>query len=404
MKKIVHPDRWLFRYAVFVALCTWGLVCLGGLVTSKGVGMAVPDWPTSYGYNMFALPISTWFTGGVFDEHTHRLWASTVGLLVVALVRFLGGAESRKALLAIGTGEIALGLGMLGFGADWRGAGHFLTGIGGVVLLAGAASWRNVPADRSVVRLGWAAFWLVQIQGLLGGLRVVLDKNVFAGSTLGTTFGVIHGCLGQAFLVLLCAVALKLSPLWRRFGGVPRIPSGLRPWLTAGLSLSVCQLVLGALMRHQHAGLAIHDFPLAYGQLWPATDAASLTVYNQHRAEEMEVTAFQIHLQMWHRLGGVATLIAIAGACFGSWRAMGLASTWGKLALCWFLLIAVQATLGIMTIVMNKPADVATAHVAVGAASLATGSLLFLIAHRSAARGCEEISVSMPAAVPAVTH
>jgi cytochrome c oxidase assembly protein subunit 15 len=83
---------------------------------------------------------------------------------------------------------------------------------------------------------------------------------------------------------------------------------------------------------------------------------------------------------------------------------MGLASTWGKLALCWFLLIAVQATLGIMTIVMNKPADVATAHVAVGAASLATGSLLFLIAHRSAARGCEEISVSMPAAVPAVTH
>lgn len=95
----------MFRYAVAVALCTWGLICMGGLVTSKGVGMAVPDWPTSYGYNMFALPIATWFTGGVFDEHTHRLWASTVGLLVVALVRCLGGVESRRVLLAIGAGR-----------------------------------------------------------------------------------------------------------------------------------------------------------------------------------------------------------------------------------------------------------------------------------------------------------
>lgn len=405
MSESVRSSRWLFRYAVTVALCTWGLICMGGLVTSKGVGMAVPDWPTSYGYNMFALPIATWFTGGVFDEHTHRLWASTVGLLVVALVRCLGGAESRKALLAIGAGEIALGLGLLGFGADWRGAGHFLAGIGGVVLLAGTVWWRNAPADRSVVRLGWAALWLVQFQGLLGGLRVVLDKHVFAGTTLGTAFGVFHGCLGQAFLVLLCAVALRLSPVWRQGGEGARIPAGLRPWLTAGLALSVCQLVLGALMRHQHAGLAIHDFPLAYGQLWPATDAASMTVYNQHRVEEVEVTAFQIHLQMWHRVGAVATLLAIAGAWFRTWRSVGLTSTLGKLTSGWFALIAVQATLGIMTILMNKPADVATAHVAVGAASLAAGSLLFLIAYQPAARGSlVKIPVTMPAAVPAGIH
>lgn len=405
MSATFQVSRWMFRYAVAVALCTWGLICMGGLVTSKGVGMAVPDWPTSYGYNMFALPIATWFTGGVFDEHTHRLWASTVGLLVVALVRCLGGVESRRVLLAIGAGEIGLGLSMLGFGADWRGAGHFLAGIGGVVLLAGTAWWRNTPADRSVVRLGWAAFWLVQFQGLLGGLRVVLDKHVFAGTTLGTAFGVFHGCLGQAFLVLLCAVALRLSPVWPRGGGGGWIPAGLRRWLTAGLALALCQLVLGALMRHQHAGLAIHDFPLAYGQAWPATDPASMTVYNQHRVEEVEVTAFQIHLQMWHRIGAVATLLAIAGAWIRTWRTVGLNSTLGKLTSCWFALIAVQATLGVMTIVMNKPADVATAHVAVGAASLVTGSLAFLIAHRTAARGnFENISVTMPAAMPAGTH
>lgn len=405
MSESVQPNRWLFRYALMVAFCTWGLICMGGLVTSKGVGMAVPDWPTSYGYNMFALPISTWFTGGVFDEHTHRLWASTVGLLVVMLVRWLGGIQSRKMLMTIGAGEIVLGMGLLGLGPDWRGAGHFLAGIGGVVLLAGVVWWRNLPAAPSVVRWAWLAFWLVQFQGLLGGLRVVLDKHIFAGTTLGTAFGVFHGCLGQAFLVLLCAIALRLSPLWERGLSAIQPPCGLRPWLTAGLVLSVGQLVLGALMRHQHAGLAIHDFPLAYGQAWPATDAASLLVYNQHRMEEAEVTALQIHLQMWHRIGALLTLVAIAGAWFRAWRTDGLESTWGKLTACWFALIVGQATLGIMTILMNKPADVATAHVAVGAASLATGSLLFLIAHQPAARAnVAKIPVAMPTALPAGTH
>ena len=78
----VHNSS-LHRFAVFTVLATLGLVGMGGLVTSHGVGMAVPDWPTSYGYNMFALPISTWLTGGIFHEHTHRLWASEVGILTI---------------------------------------------------------------------------------------------------------------------------------------------------------------------------------------------------------------------------------------------------------------------------------------------------------------------------------
>lgn len=405
MSESPESNRWRFRYTILVALCTWGLICMGGLVTSKGVGMAVPDWPTSYGYNMFALPVSTWFTGGVFDEHTHRLWASTVGLLVVMLVRWLGGLQSRKLLMAIGAGEIAMGVGLLGLGPDWRGAGHFLAGIGGVVLLAGVVWWRNLPSAPAVVRWAWLAFWLVQFQGLLGGLRVVLDKHVFAGTTLGTAFGVFHGCLGQAFLVLLCAIALRLSPAWERGLGAIQLPRGLGPWLSAGLVLSAGQLVLGALMRHQHAGLAIHDFPLAYGQAWPATDAASLAVYNQHRMEEAEVTAFQIHLQMWHRIGALLTLVAIVGAWLRTWWTDGLGSTWGKLTSGWVVMVVGQATLGILTILMNKPADVATAHVAVGAASLATGSLLFLIAHQPAARAnVAKIPVTLPTAVPAGTH
>src|SRR5215468_7349229 len=99
---------WLHRFAVLTALATLGLIGMGGLVTSNEVGMAVPDWPTSYGYNMFALPIHFW-QGGIFYEHSHRLWASCVGVLVVALTRWLGGHRSRLPLALIGLAEVAVG-------------------------------------------------------------------------------------------------------------------------------------------------------------------------------------------------------------------------------------------------------------------------------------------------------
>ena len=377
-----NSGGWLPAFAVMVAVCTWGLVCMGGLVTSKGVGMAVPDWPTSYGYNMFALPVSTWLTGGVFDEHTHRLWASTVGLLVVALTRWLGGSESRKPLIAVGVSEIVMGVGLLGVGPDWKGAGHFLAGIGGVVLLAGAAWFRNSPVEAPLPRLGWLAFWAVQLQGLLGGLRVVLDKHVFSGTTLGTAFGVFHGCLGQAFLVLLCVIAFRLSGFWRRLPASGTSPSSFRWLLPLATGLVFLQLLLGALMRHQHAGLAIHDFPLAYDQVWPATDAQSLLRYNQNRAEESEVTAFQIQLQMFHRLGGMLAAGAILATWVQALRTGGFQSLWGRMTSAWASLVLVQVLLGIFTILRNKPADVATAHVAVGALTLVTGCLLVLVSRR----------------------
>ena len=76
--------RLLHWYAIFVAASVLVLICSGGLVTSHGAGMAVPDWPNSFGYNMFLFPVSRW-VGGVFFEHTHRLIASGVGLLTIAL-------------------------------------------------------------------------------------------------------------------------------------------------------------------------------------------------------------------------------------------------------------------------------------------------------------------------------
>lgn len=353
-------------------------------MTSKGVGMAVPDWPTSYGYNMFALPVSTWFTGGVFHEHTHRLWASTVGVLVVVLTRWLGGSASRRPLALIGASEIVAGWVLLKLGADWKGAGYFLSGIGGVVLL-GAVVWaKNGPTVRPLPLLGWLAFAAVQFQGLLGGLRVVLDKQVVADLPLGMVFGLVHACLGQMFLALLCVIALSLTASWRRLAPTPdkaRV-GALRWMLPTATALVFLQLVLGASMRHQHAGLAIHDFPLAYGQVWPDTDPTSVERYNNRRVEEVPVTAALIRLQMFHRLGAVAAVAMVFASLAVAKNRLGWGSPVTRWASVWTALLAVQAALGAFTIWSDKAADIATSHVAVGAISLVTGVCLTLVARR----------------------
>lgn len=386
----------LHRYALFVAVSALALIAIGGLVTSNGVGMAVPDWPTSYGYNMFALPFSIWLTGGVFHEHTHRQLASIVGVLVVILARWLGGKKSRMPLMGIGVGELVGGFAMHLLGEEWKGAGYFLSGIGGVVLLAGIAWFHNEPAPRPLPKLGWFAFWLVQLQGLLGGLRVVLDAHVFAGTKLGVVFGIFHGCLAQAFFVLLCAIALMTSRWWmERFvapplGGSPdrvnaelQTSTGpLRALLLCTTAVIFLQLILGATMRHQHAGLAISDFPLAHGKLWPDLDAKAVERYNAERNEVVAsdpITATQVALQMVHRLMAVMILVLVA-ACFWRLRAPDGSTALRRLSLIWLILVLAQAGLGAWTVLSNKAADIATLHVVGGALSLVIGSLICIIA------------------------
>jgi len=378
----------LFRYSLGVTLATLGLVCMGGLVTSKGVGMAVPDWPTSFGYNMFALPISTWRTGGIFDEHTHRIWASTVGLLVVFLTRWVGGAASRRTLAWIGSTELAVGVGLLALaGRNWRNEAHFLMGISAVVLLAAASPWGRNPASTAAVRMAWMAFWTVQIQGSLGGLRVVLDQWTVAGTTGGILFGVAHGCLGQLFFALLVCLTFRLAPAWKSIRqpdsvSYPKAISRLACLLVLG------QLLLGLLMRHQHAGLAIPDLPLAHGQIWPATDAASLERYSARRDGFEPITAFQIHIHMFHRLNAILTLAAVV-AVFVKTRSLPMEAAARRMASVWFGLVCTQFTLCILTVLHDKPADIATAHVAVGSLSLSAGILTAWLCGRTSAAKAE---------------
>lgn len=326
-----QTNRWLHRFALLTAAATLALIGIGGLVTSHEAGMSVPDWPTSYGYNPFLLPLSKWWhVGNVFYEHSHRLFASGVGFLTTILMVWILIKEPRK----------------------W-------------------VKW-----------LGVAAFLAVVLQGVLGGLRVILFKD---------QIGIFHATLAQLFFVLTCTVALVTSKWWAERekirktkyeiqNATPAPALKLRNLLLFTSILILFQLILGATMRHQHAGLSIPDFPLAYGKLWPATDPASVARYNEHRVEITAVnpiTAFQIELQMVHRIMAVLILAAVA---FCAWRSRRTA--FSRLAVFWLGLIFIQAALGAATVLSNKAADVATTHVLVGALSLATGALLSILAVR----------------------
>jgi len=310
-------------FAVFTAFATLCLICVGGLVTSHEAGMAVPDWPTSYGYNMFLFPVSKW-VGGIFYEHTHRLLASGVGMLTTALMVWLWVKEERRWL-----------------------------------------RW-----------LGVVAFLAVAGQGVLGGLRVTLYKQ---------ELGIFHAALAQVFLLCVCSIALFLSPRWRKLvsiGHSVRFHEFFRPLLLGAAILIFVQLILGATMRHQHAGLAVPDFPLAYGKVWPRTDPAFLEEVNRRRTgvdyrDYQPITVTQIYLHMAHRLNAMAVLIAVIGCAFllsrgGSTRGVMLSMRG------WVLLVLAQAFLGAYTVWSDKAADVATAHVALGAVSLVWGGLLFI--------------------------
>ncbi len=312
-------NRWLNRFAWLLAGMTLFLICSGGMVTSKNAGLAVPDWPTTFGYNMFLFPFSQW-VGGIFFEHTHRLIASLIGLLTIMLAIWLWRAESRK--------------------------------------------WLRV--------LGVAALGAVILQGVLGGIRVTMLKD---------EIGIFHACLAHAFFGLLVFIAVATSRVWSQASSWPaRSRFAWVPIVT--LSLIYLQLGLGATMRHQHRDLAILDFPTAYGQVLPDTGPEQVASINQWRDARAlsNVTAAQIWLQMTHRFGALLVSIGVVSTWLAFRRQADALKT---LATVWLILLVGQITLGAWTIWSNKAADIATAHVAVGASMLAVGVSIWALAARA---------------------
>ena len=316
----------LHRFACFCAGSILFLICIGGLVTSNEAGMSVPDWPTTYGYNMFYFPFNDW-VGGIFYEHSHRLVASAVVSLITILAIWLCFQER-----------------------------IWLRWMGVVVPVFGL------------------------IEATIGGLRVVLSED---------QLGIIHGCLAQLLFGAVSLIALFTSRWWieTRKGFTPRKWTG-RTLAICGLIF--CQLMIGATMRHEHAGLSISDFPLAYGQVWPKTDQASVDEYNRKRSTQdvntKPTTALYINMQMAHRVGAVLVTVAILAAAAAIWLTPGTTPILRRWSAVWVGLVFMQFLLGACTIWTNKAADVATAHVAVGALTFVLSVLLTAMSWRLQSR------------------
>ena len=202
MKKQIIYSPWLHRIALLTAGATFLLIVIGGIVTSTESGLAVPDWPNTFGYNMFLYPLSE-MVGGILYEHSHRLMGSIVGLLTITLFIMLILKDSRR----------------------W-------------------IKW-----------LGLAALVGVSVQGVLGGLRV---------TELNLNFAIVHACLAQAFFALLCGICWFTSRDWIENQNLSeRIGDDVSAKKLRRLSLiTTCliyiQLVFGAVLRHTGHRLDAH--------------------------------------------------------------------------------------------------------------------------------------------------
>jgi cytochrome c oxidase assembly protein subunit 15 len=209
------------RFARLVALVTLPLLVAGALVTSTGSGMATDEWPWAYGQ---------WFpslSGGLRYEHVHRIWGATVGALAVVLAIWTWRADSRPRVRGLGVAAVAL----------------------------------------------------VIVQGLLGGLTVVLN--------LPPPVSIAHAFLAQTFFCVVAAVAIVTAPWWEgepvpRGGGPP--PPGLRRHALLGLAVGFGQLLLGAVLRHTGQGLVLHlvGAVVVIAVVWPLL----ARVFREHRNDE----------------------------------------------------------------------------------------------------------------------
>ena len=289
----------LHRFAKFVAGCTVLLVLAGSLVTSTGSGLSVPDWPTSYGWNMFTFPPSKW-VGGILYEHGHRLIASSVGFLTIVLAVWL---------------------------------------------------WRSDPR-RWMKWLGLGALGAVIAQGVLGGLTVMF----FLPAPISTA----HAGLAEIFFCITVAIALFTSPGWiHNYDGRVIDDASLRRFATTTTVLVYCQILVGATMRHTGAGLAIPDFPLMFGHLWPTHWDPKIAVH------------------FAHRVGALLVAVSIVSTAIAVFRHTRLGEL-RRPATLLLVLVAIQITLGALTVLSRRDVWINSVHVVCGALVLTTSLVLTL--------------------------
>jgi cytochrome c oxidase assembly protein subunit 15 len=314
-----HESRWPHRWAVLLVCATFPLIWVGGLVTTYKAGMAVPDWPTTYGDNMFAYSWANWlaaaFNGGwdLFIEHGHRLLGSLVGFIAIGFVISTCLSEKR----------------------NW-------------------------------VRLGAIlALILVVAQGAIGGARVLLDRQ---------TIALIHACAGPLFFAYAIGMAVVTSKFWKDSGDSDQLGDDgrLKRIATATFGLSCVQLVLGGNLRHLHVNTSSSTFMLALAfhilvalVLTGHVAMVCWTIFRRHRSNRKLLVpgvglAILITLQLL--LGGSSWIVKYG---------------WPNFAIDW------QIASGYTVVANSLQQGLTvTAHVAVGSLILGTATLIMMRSSR----------------------
>lgn len=294
MKSADPGLRPLVLYTRLLAACTALLIFVGALVTTTGSGLAVPDWPLSFG-TFFPRMV-----GGVLYEHGHRMLAAGVGFLTLVL-------------------------------AFWA---------------------QYSPAGRPIRKMAWLALAAVILQGLLGGLTVLMK--------LPTEISVAHGTLAQLFFCLVVAMAVVISPSWSSAEPVlaQREAGGLRRFALVAFLAIFAQLLIGATMRHMGAGFVIPDFPTSFGGLIPPYWGPHIAINFAHRVWAYVVLMMLVYLSgailRYHRNEPLLARPA--------WFAAGL--------------VLLQVALGAFTIWTHRGTVPTSLHVMNGALVLVTTLML----------------------------
>lgn len=298
-------------FAAIGSLWVFVLIFLGAFTTSTNSGMAFPDWPLSNG----SVNPPGWLTQlDKFAEHSHRLSASLMGLITIAIAVWIHRTESRV--------------------------------------------WLR--------RLAVAAVCLVIFQGVVGGLRVLLDgmQVNMVNTSVGRLFAMLHACLAQLFVCNLIAIALACTRPWIE-RPLP-VADGVRRLGVVCCALLFTQLAIAAVLRHSFAGLAIPTFPYstADGGLLPAVWSFPVAIHFAHRTMALVLTVFLVWFALKIRLDRGAPLLMRAGATM------------------LIVLLGLQITLGAQIIWTYRAVAMTTGHVLVGALTLALAFTLTWLAHR----------------------
>lgn len=313
------------KYLFYFCVCTLGwttlLLYAGGMTTSLKAGMAFLDWPLSNG----SVNPEGWLTeSDKMAEHSHRLLGMKIGFLSISLFIWTLIRESR--------------------------------------------AWVRTLARMLVL--------LVVFQGLLGGARVRFDQlNIMTEHNwIAQSFAVAHACGAMLVLGLLMTITLASSRRWIEARKEPSgwIPAGVKSWGLIATASLFLQILIGAIMRHADAGLAIVKFPLASAN-------SLLPVYWN----------FDVGIHFAHRVGALVVTVVLCIFIVKILASPVSGRAFGYGALLIVILLSLQIYLGALTVWSAKNPHAATAHHLVGAFLLAGTWGLTFLAHHADYGTCE---------------